>query len=114
MKFVALLALLCAPALASACDGVSVQVNGGHAVGSCFVAAAPVVVQAAPVAVQAHVQTYAVAAPVQVATFQTFAAPVCVQSAGHCGGGVNVQANGGGRHRIFGGSRTSVRVRVRN
>lgn len=108
MKFVALLALLCAPALASACDGVSVQVNGGCATGSCFVAAAPVAVQAVPV----QVQTFAVAAPVQVATVQTFATPVFVQAAGHCGGGVNVRAFGGGRQRIFGG-RTSVRVRVR-
>lgn len=117
MKYLAILLLACAAPLANACDGVSVQVNGG----GCFVQS-PVAVQtfAAPVAVQTFatpvVQTVAVAAPVQVATVQvsavqTFATPVFVQNA-HCGG-VNVRAFGGGRQRIFGGSRTVVRVRSR-
>ena len=105
---VALALCLGAAPFALACDGVQVQA-AGH---GCFVQQQAVAVQTfAPV----QVQTFAVAAPVQVATVQTFAAPVCVQAQAHCGGGVNVQAFGGGhgRQRIFGGG-TRVRVRVRN
>jgi len=108
-------AALTSLATAGGGHGVNVRVFGG---GGCHQAACfvqpQVNVQAFAVPLyQQQFQVAVAAQPVQVATFQTFAAPVCAQSYG-CGGGVNVQAfGGGGRQRIFGGG-TRINVRVRS